>query len=48
VFSALVVRGVDAKRMVVSGQGSAEPIADNRTANGRARNNRIEIVFLYQ
>jgi outer membrane protein OmpA-like peptidoglycan-associated protein len=48
VFSALVVRGVDAKRMVVSGQGSAEPIADNRTATGRARNNRIEIVFLYQ
>jgi outer membrane protein OmpA-like peptidoglycan-associated protein len=48
VFSALVVRGVDAKRMVVSGQGSAEPVADNRTAAGRARNNRIEIVFLYQ
>jgi outer membrane protein OmpA-like peptidoglycan-associated protein len=48
VFSALVVRGVDAKRMVVSGQGSAEPIADNRTATGRARNNRIEIIFLYQ
>jgi outer membrane protein OmpA-like peptidoglycan-associated protein len=48
VFSALVVRGVDAKRMVVSGQGSAEPVADNRTPAGRARNNRIEIVFLYQ
>lgn len=48
VFSALVYRGVDAKRMVVSGQGGADPIADNRTAAGRARNNRIEIVFLYQ
>jgi outer membrane protein OmpA-like peptidoglycan-associated protein len=48
VFSALVLRGVDAKRVVVSGQGGAEPIADNRTAAGRARNNRIEIVFLYQ
>jgi flagellar motor protein MotB len=48
VFSALVVRGVDSKRMVVSGQGSAEPVADNRTAAGRDRNNRIEIVFLYQ
>jgi outer membrane protein OmpA-like peptidoglycan-associated protein len=48
VFSALVLRGVDAKRMVVSGQGSSEPIADNRTAQGRTINNRIEIVFLYQ
>jgi outer membrane protein OmpA-like peptidoglycan-associated protein len=48
VFSALVLRGVDAKRMVVSGQGATEPIADNRTAQGRAINNRVEIVFLYQ
>jgi outer membrane protein OmpA-like peptidoglycan-associated protein len=48
VFSSLALRGVDAKRMVVSGQGAADPIADNRTATGRATNNRIEIVFLYQ
>ena len=48
VFSALVLRGVEAKRVVVSGQGSSEPIADNRTAQGRTINNRIEIVFLYQ
>jgi outer membrane protein OmpA-like peptidoglycan-associated protein len=48
VFSALVLRGVEAKRMVVSGQGSTEPIADNRTAQGRTLNNRVEIVFLYQ
>jgi outer membrane protein OmpA-like peptidoglycan-associated protein len=48
VFSGLVLRGVDAKRMVVSGQGSTEPIADNRSASGRTLNNRIEIVFLYQ
>jgi outer membrane protein OmpA-like peptidoglycan-associated protein len=48
VYSALVVRGVDAKRLVVSGQGSSDPVADNRTATGRSRNNRIEIVFLYQ
>lgn len=48
VFSALVLRGVDAKRVVVSGQGAAEPVADNRTSAGRARNNRVEIVFLYQ
>jgi outer membrane protein OmpA-like peptidoglycan-associated protein len=48
VYTALITRGVDAKRMVVSGQGSAEPITDNRTPGGRAQNNRIEIVFLYQ
>lgn len=48
VFSALVAAGVEAKRMIVSGQGPAEPVADNKSASGRARNNRIEIVFLYQ
>jgi flagellar motor protein MotB len=34
--------------MVVSGQGPAEPISDNRTPTGRAINNRVEIVFVYQ
>lgn len=48
VYSSLVSRGVDAKRLVVSGQGSAEPVSDNRTTLGRAQNNRIEIVFVYQ
>ena len=48
VYTALITRGVDAKRMVVSGQGSAEPVTDNRTPGGRAQNNRIEIIFLYQ
>jgi outer membrane protein OmpA-like peptidoglycan-associated protein len=48
VFSSLALRGVDAKRMVVSGQGAADPVADNRTITGRSQNNRIEIVFLYQ
>jgi outer membrane protein OmpA-like peptidoglycan-associated protein len=48
VYSALISRGVDVRRMVVSGQGSAEPISDNRTIPGRAANNRVEIVFVYQ
>jgi outer membrane protein OmpA-like peptidoglycan-associated protein len=48
VYSALISRGVDVRRMVVSGQGSAEPISDNRTVPGRAANNRVEIVFVYQ
>ena len=48
VFSALVLRGVDAKRMVVSGQGVGR--ADRRQPHRRRPrpNNRIEIVFLYQ
>jgi outer membrane protein OmpA-like peptidoglycan-associated protein len=48
VYSALISRGVDVRRMVVSGYGSAEPISDNRTVPGRAANNRVEIVFVYQ
>ena len=48
VFNGLVTRGVDVRRMMASGQGGAEPIADGRTAAGRASNHRVEIVFLYQ
>jgi outer membrane protein OmpA-like peptidoglycan-associated protein len=47
VFSALVSRGVEAKRLLVSGLGGDDPIADNRSAAGRTKNNRIEIIFLY-
>jgi len=47
VFSALVAKGVDAKRLMVSGQGPNEPVADNRTPPGRAKNSRVEIIFLY-
>lgn len=39
----LVNRGVNAQRIVVSGRGSREPIADNATEAGRARNRRVEI-----
>jgi outer membrane protein OmpA-like peptidoglycan-associated protein len=48
VYTALVSRGVDARRMVVSGQGPAEPLSDNRTVAGRNQNNRVEIIFVYQ
>jgi outer membrane protein OmpA-like peptidoglycan-associated protein len=47
VFSSLVARGVEARRLMVSGQGPNEPIADNRIGAGRAKNARIEVVFLY-
>lgn len=48
VFNALVTRGVDVRRMMASGQGGAEPVADGRSSAGRAKNHRVEVVFLYQ
>ena len=42
VRDALIARGVPAQRLESLGLGSAQPIASNRTAKGRARNRRIE------
>ena len=39
----LVSRGVAASRISIDGRGSREPIADNSTDAGRARNRRIDI-----
>lgn len=39
----LVARGVEASRIQIDGRGSREPIADNSSEAGRARNRRIEI-----
>ncbi|WP_114972883.1 OmpA family protein [Rhodoferax ferrireducens] len=39
----LVSRGVDGRRIQIDGRGSREPIADNNSETGRARNRRIEI-----
>ncbi len=38
----LIDNGVDAERVSASGFGSAQPIADNNTINGRQANRRIE------
>lgn len=43
VADALVDDGVDPQRIVAVGYGESEPVADNDTANGRARNRRVEI-----
>jgi outer membrane protein OmpA-like peptidoglycan-associated protein len=45
VQTALMSRGVDSKRVMATGQGGAEPLAGGKD---RSRNNRIEIIFLYQ
>lgn len=42
VMDYLVARGVDASRLTTVGYGEKMPIADNKTADGRAMNRRIE------
>ena len=39
----LVSRGVASSRIAIDGRGSREPVADNNTAAGRAKNRRVEI-----
>ncbi len=39
----LAARGVDMRRIIVAGRGEREPIADNSSEAGRARNRRVEI-----
>ena len=39
----LVSRGVSSSRISIDGRGSREPIADNATEAGRARNRRIDL-----
>lgn len=41
--SYLASRGVDPNRILVAGRGEREPVADNSTEAGRARNRRVEI-----
>lgn len=39
----LVARGVAVNRIAIDGRGSREPIAENSTPEGRAKNRRVEI-----
>jgi outer membrane protein OmpA-like peptidoglycan-associated protein len=39
----LVAQGVSATRISIDGKGERQPVADNSTAEGRARNRRVEI-----
>jgi OOP family OmpA-OmpF porin len=39
----LVAQGVERNRIYVDGKGASQPVGDNTTSGGRARNNRVEI-----
>ena len=39
----IISRGIDAKRVFSEGKGEKQPVADNKTKEGRAKNRRVEI-----
>jgi OOP family OmpA-OmpF porin len=39
----LVSKGIERNRVYTEGKGKKQPVADNRTAEGRAKNRRVEI-----
>jgi OOP family OmpA-OmpF porin len=38
--------GVDSSKITSVGHGKADPVADNKTAAGRAKNRRVEVSIL--
>lgn len=46
VASALAERGIPAGKFICRGYGAVKPVADNTTAEGKARNRRVEITIL--
>ncbi len=39
----LTSKGTDASRVYVEGKGEKQPVADNKSSDGRAKNRRVEI-----
>jgi outer membrane protein OmpA-like peptidoglycan-associated protein len=48
VMNFLVSKGIDAKRLTFKGFGDTEPVADNNTESGRAKNRRTELKVMGQ
>ncbi len=46
VLSYMAAKGIDASRLSALGKGDTEPVADNRTKDGREQNRRVEVVFV--
>ncbi|MCX6303739.1 MAG: OmpA family protein [Bacteroidetes bacterium] len=44
VMDALIVKGIDKTRISSTGWGQEKPVSDNRTAEGKAKNRRVEII----
>lgn len=44
----LVKEGVPQARMVANGYGDTKPVADNKTAKGRAQNRRVEFIVSFE
>ena len=41
----LVAKGIEANRVYTEGKGELQPVADNKSADGRAKNRRVEVTL---
>jgi OOP family OmpA-OmpF porin len=39
----IITKGVEASRVYTEGKGESQPVADNKTAEGRAKNRRVTV-----
>ncbi len=46
VMDYLIAEGIEPNRLLADGKGSEDPIANNKTKEGRAKNNRVELIVV--